>query len=264
MQFLKKTIRYQKPSDSFYIVFTGDWHIGHIGVEYEYLQRALKWIRENNAFWIGMGDWAQAVVPHPNEHRFDFGEMDKRFLTPEQQYRKVYELLEPIRKQGLMILTGNHDDLLRKRHYHNFVDALALQLHVPYMGIDGFLRLVFKRGRHRQRLDIYVHHGYGGGRSQTAGIKRCLEMAKIVEADVYAMGHFHQLDHKTTTWPLYYDNRGNLQERIRHFFVTGGFIRGYVPEGMTYIEYKMLTPTLLGSPVMKFYPENRKVEVMEI
>jgi len=263
MQVLKHIIPYQKQSESFYIAFIGDTHIGHRTVDWPTLKRVLNWIRENKAFWIGMGDWAHAIAPHPNERRFDLDELDPQFLTPEQQYKKVYELLEPIRRQGLMILTGNHDDVLRRRHYHDFVDALAYKLGVAYAGYDGFLRLVFKRGRHRQRLDIYAHHGFYGGRTKTGKINRLTDMANLFEADVYAMGHVHEIDH-TTNVRLYVDSRLHVQEKVQHFLVTGGFIRGYVPNCHTYIERRMLRPTRLGSIALRFWPETRKIEVIEI
>lgn len=263
MRVIKKIIRYSKPSDNFLIAFTGDWHIGHVGVEFEYLQRALTWIRENKAFWVGMGDWAHAIVPYPTEKRFDFEELDPQFLTPDEQYGKVYELLKPIRKTGLMVLTGNHDDVLRRRNYHDFVDVLSLKLNVPYVGISGFLRLVFKRGRHKQKLDIFAHHGYFGGRTKAGKIRRVTDMADLFDADVYAMGHVHEIDHTTNT-RLYVDNRLNVQEKVQHFFVTGSFLRGYIPNCSTYVERAMLKPTRLGSVAFRFWPETRKIEIMEI
>jgi len=263
MQVLKVKIPYEKPSDSFYIAFTGDWHVGHATVEWDYLHRTLKWIREHDAFWVGMGDWAHAITPSSNERRFDFDELDMRFYNPDKQYQKVLELLEPIKKKGLMVLTGNHDDVLRRRHYHDFVAWLACGLDVPYMGVSGFLRLIFQRGKHRSQLDVYAHHGYFGGRTKGGKIKRVTEMASLFEADVYAMGHVHEIDH-TTVVRLTVNRAMKVTEKVQHFLVTGGFVRGYVPGNQTYIERKMLQPTRLGSLALRFWPETRRIEVIEI
>jgi len=260
---IRRIIPYEKTTDSFNIALTGDFHIGYKTIEWHELDRVLKWIKDHGNYWVGMGDYAQAVVPSPSERRFDFDELDLRYIDPKTQYAKVEELLTPIADKGLMLLTGNHDDKLRKVHYHDYVDSLGLKLDIPYAGISGFLRLVFKRGANMSKLDMYCHHGYFGGRTKGGKIKRVTELANIFEADVYAMGHVHGIDH-TTTVKLIVDKGCHVKEKIRHFLVTGGFIRGYVEEMGTYIEKKMYTPTRLGSLALRYWPEHRKVEVVEI
>lgn len=264
MNVLKVQIPYTSRKDQpFSIAFIGDWHIGHKTVEWDCLKRTLKWIEQNDAYWIGMGDYCQAIVPSPNESRFDIREFDVQLIHPDDQYRKAEELLKPITKKGLMMLTGNHDDVLRRHHYHDFVDTMAHNLGVPYVGISGFLRLSFKRLESISKLDLYCHHGYFGGRTKGGKIKRVTEMANIFEADVYAMGHVHEIDH-TTTVRLFVDKAGKVKEKVRHFLVTGGFIRGYVENTGTYIERAMYPPTRIGSLALRFWPENRKIEVVEI
>jgi len=267
MRVIIKKIPY-KAGDCFTIVFFGDLHLGLKHIDWNCLQRVLNFIKNNDCWWIGMGDWAHAIVPHPQEKRFDFEDLDLELLTPDLQYRKVQELLQPIAKKCIVLLTGNHDEVLRKRHYHDFVDALAYNLGVTYGGINAFVRLAFYRGngrsRHHSRFDLYVHHGYFGGRTKSGKLKRLTDMELLMDADIYAMGHIHEIDWTTLT-QLCVDSRGNIKQRVKYFLATGSFMKGY-PEGPShlYVEKKMLRPTRLGAIGLRIWPETRKVEVFEI
>lgn len=271
MNVLKYRFPYKSRDTVFTIAFLGDWHIGHKTVEWDRLHEVLQWVKDTNAYWVGMGDYCQAIVPSPNERRFDLSEFDINLVAPDNQYAKAEELLKPIADKGLMMLTGNHDDVLRRRHYHDFVDSLAHKLGVPYVGFSGFLRLIFERtkpnwrGKAVSKLDIYCHHGYFSGRTKGGKIKRVTELANIFEADVYAMGHVHEIDH-TTVVRLQVDKKDKVKEKVRHFLVTGGFIRGYVEDTGTYIERGMYVPTRIGSIALRYWPgkTSKNVEVVEI
>jgi hypothetical protein len=78
-------------------------------------------------------------------------------------------------------------------------------------------------------------------------------MRNIFEADVYAMGHVHELAF-TTTQKLYVDRKLHIAEKIQYYILTGGFLRGYCPNSTSYIEKKMLRPTRLGSAKISITP----------
>jgi len=244
--------------------FEGLIYIGNKTVEWNRLSKVLNWIEENEAYWVFMGDACDAIMPHPMEKRLDLDELDPNFYTPKLQYQKFYELLEPIKKQGLMILAGNHDDTLRRRHYHDYVDEKAHMIGVPYAcGLSGFLRLVFKRIKSKRRFDVYCHHGYSTARTKGAKINRVEDMADMFEADIYVMGHVHEIIHTAKTVMTVKNNLVE-EEKVTHFLLSGGFIRGYVDKHQTYIERKMLKPTRLGSIGVEITPEHREIQIVEI
>src|SRR5271157_2039269 len=240
MQLVIKRIPYERPADHFTIGMFGDVHIGsrHVLLPRfkETIARVKELSSEGPTYWIGMGDWANAIVPSPEEKRFDFDTLDPQFITPDQQYKLVENLIRPIASNCLVMLSGNHDDVLRQRHYHDYVAAMASNLNVVYGGVNAYIRLTFERQKHHSIMGMWVHHGFFGGRSKMGKLKRVTDMAEIWDADMYAIGHVHEIDYTTKT-KLFMDNNGRIAERIHHFFVTGSYLQGY-PEGATndYVE----------------------------
>ena len=232
--------------DVFEVVFLGDLHVGSLNVEYGRLRSVIEYIAcSENALWIGMGDYADAILPHPEEKRLDLEAIDRRFLTPEDQYDFIYELFKPIAGKCIVLLTGNHDERLRKWHYHDWVKELSEKLGVEYGGLNAYIRLTFKSDGGIRRLSIYASHGSFAGRTKTGRLRKLMDMRLQFDADVYVMGHVHDIDF-TTTALLKVEN-GRVLERIQYYVLTGGFIRGYCPGSTSYIEERMLPPTRLGS-----------------
>jgi hypothetical protein len=254
MRQLKKNIICNSKADIFEIVFIGDIHVGHRNAELKIFKNVLNYVQDHeNTFWIGMGDYADAIVPR-DEKRFDYDAVDRRFLTPEEQYNFIYDSFKPIADKCLVLLTGNHDDMLREKYYHDWVDELAYRLNIPYGSLDTYLRLIFVSNKSCRTINFYIHHGYFTGRTKSGQINRVEDMRNIFEdAKVYAMGHVHELAF-TTTQALYNNRSMKTCENVRYYILTGGFLRGYVGNSFSYIEKRMLRPTRLGSAKISIKP----------
>jgi predicted phosphodiesterase len=260
MRCLKRNIQVSSADDFVEIVFLGDMHIGHANVDYKCLRNAIGYIHgSEKCLWVGMGDYCDAIVPDGTDSRFDYGSVDRRFLTPQEQYGYASELLSPIADKCLFLMTGNHDDRLRKFHYYDFVEQLAQRLRAPYtFGPTGFMRLNFCWGVKRRTFDVFCSHGYFSGRTKPGRLSRLEDLLNIFDADIYAMGHVHDL--LVTRKPqLIVDRRLEIVERPRFFLLTGGFLKGYGPAG-SYIERKMLHPTNLGAAKVRIAPFHGTIE----
>ncbi len=176
---------YEKPSDRVVIVPFSDLHVGNKAADKKRIRRTVEWIGEYADYWFGGGDYCDAIVPSPNERRFDFDSLDRELATPDEQYRWVYDVLEPIKHKCVGLLTGNHDDVIRQRHSHNHVMELCDRLGVPYLGYSALLRWRFCRGVHRTKLDLYAHHGKSAARTKGGKINKARTMDRIFDADVY-------------------------------------------------------------------------------
>jgi len=131
----RKIVREGKPM-KLNLVALGDLHVGHRNVDYDLLERVIDTIKDMpDCLWIGMGDWADCIVFR--DKRFDLNAVDPTCMTPDRQYRRVKELLEPIKDKCIGLLDGNHDYLFWRRYQHNYVDSLAYQLGVPYLTMDA-------------------------------------------------------------------------------------------------------------------------------
>ena len=265
-------VEYEKGGDYVILAFIGDPHIGSTTFDLDRYMEAINAIKglakQAKTYWFGMGDWAHAIAPHPAEKRFDFDSLDPDLMTPDKQYAKAEETLRLLTGQQnldcAVLLTGNHDDVLRSRHYHDFVATMAHNLNVEYGGINAAINFIFERGKHHSQLGIYVNHGCGNCNAIGAKIKKITDATQTIEADVYAMGHVHQVLYLPRP-KLIVDSEGKIRQIEQHFVLTGSFQRGY-PAGATadYIEKRMLNPVKLGGIAFRFWPETRKFEMLEI
>jgi len=245
---------YEKPSDRVVIVPFSDLHVGNKAADKKRIRRTADWIAEYADYWFGGGDYCDCIVPSPNERRFDFDSLDRELATPDEQYRWVYDVFEPIRDKCVGLLTGNHDDVIRQRHSHNHVRELCDRLGVPYLSYSAMLRWRFSRGEHRTKLDLYAHHGKCAARTKGGKINKARTLDKIFDATVYCMSHVHDINPDVRPF-LVFDKWGNIVEERKYYVLTGGFLRGYVRGLSTYVERGMYAPTILGSMFVEVAPE---------
>jgi len=248
MQVLKKVFEYSSGDDgTLKLVALGDIHLGHRNVDLRVLNKVINFIKnEDNCLWLGMGDYADAITV--KDRRFDLNSIDPNYPTPDKQYRRIRELFEPIKEKCLGLLDGNHDYLHWKLHNHNYVDSLAYDLGVPYLTIDAYIRLVFKRNsgkRAKQKqFDFYAHHGWTTARTMGGRINRITDLASIFpNLPLYLQGHVHLLGPIPPRVQLQVDNGLNVREMKQNFVFTGSFLKGYMPNAISYVEAKSYVPT---------------------
>lgn len=123
------------------VVFTGDWHIGHMGTDHKRLKADLaRWQDTERLFVAGMGDYCNNFLPAGGTPRATHEQVIQQ---PFQGY-VLRELMEHyLQNQLLCLVTGNHDDWTYNMTASDPVQALAADLRVPYMGHGGrlFIRL---------------------------------------------------------------------------------------------------------------------------
>ena len=268
MKVVARRIESEKRHPKLNLVALGDLHVGHRNVDYDTLERVIEYIKDTpNCLWLGMGDYADCVTF--KDKRFDLNAVDPTCMTPDLQYRRVKQLFEPIKDKCLGLLDGNHDYLFWRRYQHNYVDWLAYELGVPYLTMDAYIRFSFVRKSGRtpkiRQVNIYAHHGWTGARTVGGKINRIQDLAKIFpNLDIYLMGHVHLLGQAPPQVQLSVDNNLNVVEHVERFVFTGGFLRGYMPDAVSYIETKTLTPASLGSPLIKIRIGESDVVKIEI
>ncbi len=248
-----------KFGDEITIIPIGDMHIGNKNSDIDAIKKVIKTIEENGYYWIGMGDYADSIIP--KDRRYDYDVLDKRFATPQEQLEYLEDLFYPIREKCLGLLSGNHEDVIRRISQFDLTKTLCKLLNVEYLGYNTFYRLKFIREGRRRKLDFFATHGFFNGRTRSGRITRVEKLAEFIEADLYLMGHTHDL--MVTTDIIYKLNSATkLTEKERTFVLTGGFLRGYVDKrDFGYIERKLLKPVKVGVPIIRTNPETLKVRV---
>lgn len=276
---LKRDFGGVRRNDKFTIVPIGDIHIGAAGCDEDLLAETVEFIRTTrNAYWIGMGDYIDAI--NYTDPRFD-----PRTLAPwitvqnmsdlaGAQLERFLAIIAPIAKKCLCMLTGNHEDTIKKYYerdiYSEIVSRLKIaggfpQDHQLKLDYYGWLRLSFHSkeepksgdGVRTTAIDFNLHHGFGGGK--LAGSK-ALQMEKWLwthGAEITIFGHTHNADSYRAAVE-YLDLHGNVKIEERRGVYSGTYLTNYNGSGSTYAERKGYFPIGVGGVMIELHPHAHK------
>ena len=177
------------------ILALADWHWSDPFSDHDKIRKDLDYIRtHDNVFCVLNGDLLDCAI------KSSIGDCYGATLTPMQELQACVELFEPIAKQGkiLCALDGNHE----ARHYRtngiNMTELMCCQLGIAdrYAPATALLFIHFgkmDKDNHERKMvyTAYVSHGSGGGKKEGGKIQRLADLATIVDADLYIVGHTH-------------------------------------------------------------------------
>lgn len=235
-------------NDPLVIYVFADTHIGSSGFNQELLEHHIEMCRTENAYWVHLGDWVEAIGPL--DKRFDIRDTENPIVD---QYREAFYLFEPIKDNCIAVLSGNHDEVISHRT-GDFILDLSDRLKVPYLGYGGFVKLrawhskeLFERRRQAQhQITLFLHHGHGMGALLGAKAINLQRLSHKYRADVYIIGHIHtylaHTDSILTLKHTYNTQRTKIAEEYRHYASCPSYCNGYKSEVSNYAERKALYP----------------------
>lgn len=266
MEVIVKEIEYTRP-DKFYIYPIGDSHLGVVHCDEELLSKTVTEVKGlRNAFWLGMGDYADCITPS------DFKRWDGKILASwmqgnednigPTQLEKVDEIYSPIWNKCIGLIEGNHDDAIRRFNHFDMMKELLKKANkkhsVPYAGVSCFVSLKFKRKNSNEVHEYIIHARHGEGSARTSGA-RALAVLRLsqsmVNAHITLMGHLH--GQESPDIPQRFILRGG---RIKAFetiaTMTGAWIKAYM-QGVPpcYLERWGSPPSTLGCPRIVIIPD---------
>jgi len=246
----------------------GDVHYGAPGFSdrhwREFLADAKK---KKNAYFLGMGDYC------------DFASTSERTaLRQINLHDATRELLETVAHKQLThfrrSISWMGDRLLGiigGNHTFEFSDGevadkkLADLMGVPWLGVCAVLRLQIVYHGCKTAIDIFAHHGTGGGgTTEGNSINQVAKLRQWVQADIYIEGH----DHDRWTKPgkprlePYLDHKsGSLEVRERPTLLvrSGSFLKAYEPGTSSYIADAAKGPCQLGTVEIQLWPKRTTV-----
>jgi len=261
MQLIDKAIEYGRP-DTFYIYPIGDIHAGSIHCAEHKIRDKVEEIRQQrNAYWIGMGDYADSITQ--KDRRWNTQEIAnwvERDNIAETERQFVSNLLKPIAKKCICLLTGNHEETIHKELQYNLTGNVCKDLDVPYGGYSSFIRLLFKRKGSTESHIVKVHAWHGAGAAQTEGARlmRLMRLVNEMEADVYLMGHLHAM---TQHQPDRLAIRGNKIKSVPLIAaITGSWLTTYTQNAPpSYAEMLGFKPSRIGCPCILITPDKQEI-----
>jgi len=270
MEVIEKVIEYSRP-DKFYFYPLGDMHLGVVHCDEDLLKQQIEEIRnERNAFWLGMGDYADCIVP--SDFRRWEGKIVESWMKGHEdnigptQLERVNEMLSPIWDKCLGLIEGNHEDNIRRYNHYDFLAELLKKANekceVKNAGVSCFVRLNFKRANTNESHDYIIHARHGEGSARTSGARALavLRLAQsMVNAHITLMGHLHGQESPDIPQRLVLQ-RGKIKAFETIATMTGSWIRAYM-QGVPpcYLERWGSPPSTLGCPRIVIEPDKDRM-----
>ncbi len=274
---IEKIFYYNENSPPFVFTGLGDLHVGNICSSERAINSAISEIAKTpNAYWFGMGDFADSIVLQ--DPRFKLGIVDiieRKKINKEEvdalrndyldyQFEKMLNYLMQIKDKCISVVTGNHEEELLKRCGTNLAKRLARKIGVPYLGYEGFVTLKFKyNGKKKNYTDsklvFFITHGYGGGRKAGAKVNRLEDLFIHYPADVILFAHGHEMLTKASLALVPGDTNFKHKHRIAQ--MCGSFLLKHDHSGnntTTYVEKKGLPPVAIGKNDIIYDPKEPK------
>lgn len=232
------------------VVPMGDEHIGSKFYDEDLHKRNLEWCFENDIQLILMGDELETAT----KDSVGAGVFEQDQIVQEQ-LEKATELYKPLADKKLILGNhiGNHEARLYNHSGINVSKIFSKLLNISYLGVGAVH--YFMVGN--ERYTFYTTHGASGSRLPHTKIKAVLNLANMIDCDVYCMGHLHTLDHHIRNFYRVDKKSRTIKEHNKHFVLTGSYLKHW----NSYAQIKGYEPSRRGSPKIKLSGLENRIRV---
>lgn len=239
----------------------GDMHFGTRGFSVNHWNRFKKrYENDDSCLFLGMGDYTDAMRTHDRKEVMSMAAHEWMMSHYGHEANALYDEMEWMGDRLIGLISGNHRFFCRQENagFAETVEGdrwLADKLGCQFLGNPGFVFLDFfhKSGGCNKTVTVAAHHGTGGGMLAGSTFNSLEKFSNVVEADIYLMGHDHQIGfmpargrlkprRPTPNRPL-----GYFDETRRFLGRTGSFLKAYEPGQPSYIADKGKAPSALGN-----------------
>jgi len=179
-------------------------------------------------------------------------------MNPGQALKHAKKLLSPVKEKIQAAVGGNHEYRITKDTSIDVAEKLAEDLEAEYSRESILLKVRFGKGKNGKKMayTIFTIHGWTGSRFIGGKALNLHRLSDIVLADVYIMGHTHQIQTFRDKIIEPDTRNNNLIERERVYVNTGAWLNyGGYAEGKGY------RPTQMGSPIIILDGREKRIEV---
>jgi len=261
-------IDYASRSDWFTFYFFGDKHNGTIFCHTTGINKITREIKQDpHAYYFEMGDPCEFIAP--DDPRFE-----KHAIAPWINKDRIilsqaeYEINQsrPISHKCIGRHRGNHEGKYSLRYQQDIHAYICEKLKVTDLTVSAFTRIVFRRSlagsTQSWQFDVVTKHPWKGC-LQTPG-SRANKITKNLnnfDADVIAIGHYHDIQWKQKPKAIRLDNRLRTKSDVQYGCMTGCWFKGY-QEGdvSSYVEEADYDPTVIGCPFVRVKPDMGYIE----
>lgn len=173
----------------------------------------------------------------------------------QEQLERVVDIFTPLAREGRILgaTNGNHEDRITKATGVDITRTYARMLDVPYFKHGGHFKL--KAGD--QNYHAYFTHGSSGAKLPHTKIRQALDLARFIDADLYGMGHVHELQAHTQEYRRINNRNGSVEIVPKLFVLTGH----YLDYENSYAQMKSMIPSRQGTPKITLRDSERDLRV---
>lgn len=223
------------------IIPISDLHRGDRNSDSKHIKRIVNdLLKYNNVYGVLVGDLINNALKTSKSDSY------KDIMSPRAQRDSIIKELMPVKHKLLGCTGGNHEDRTDRETDIDVSEDIAKALELPYCQTGLYYQIKLGVKGNQMNYTMYTTHGSGGGSTKGAKANKIYSMRDICLADIYVMGHIHDI----IAFPdLYYvpDTRHNrIVEQTRYFCSSGSSLNwgGYA-------ERLMLKPSKTGFPIIE-------------
>jgi hypothetical protein len=237
----------------FHLIPFGDIHRDSDMFADSHWEEFLKYAKaKKDAVFLGMGDYTDGISTSERMILSPLHDTTKNTL------KDVYKGVTKTLANELQFMRGRCLGLLGGNHFFDVGDGqttdhlLAAALGTKFLGVCAFVRLSlkFKNTGKCFCIDIFAHHGKGGGTTPGAQFNTIEKMLSTADADIYLMGHTHGKGCIPSSPRIVLKDNKNggllIRERTPWLGRTGSFLKAYESGRVSYNVDAGRSPAALG------------------
>lgn len=231
----------------------------------KFLEDCLAWSKMPDTYFVGMGDYLDLLsgserkeLDLKNAHESTESTIEDYYLKKTEEFCDMIKFMKG-RLVGL--IEGNHH--IKFSWGGTNTQYMCQQLRCPYLGGAASVSLILEyRDRHRQLIDMFVHHGRSGGRMPSSSVNPLYHTANGFDADIILFGHDHNksCDYITRLTKTRANGSARLHAKKIMIARTGTYLKSYEPGKVSYPVKTAMPPSDLGSIIIKITPTRRQTK----
>lgn len=190
---------------------------------------------KKNAYFFGMGDYTDGCSTSERQTLMNGNLHD----TTKETMKNVYKGVTASLANELSFMKGRIIGMLGGNHFYqmdngeNTDHILAHALDAKYLGVCAMVRISIRYSHKIATIDIFAHHGKGGGKTVGAVFNSVDDMQRVADADLYLMGHTHGKGSMASHPRLRIsrcsvkDGKPVIRSRTPYLGRTGSFLKTY-------------------------------------
>lgn len=255
-----------KPDEPVILVPISDVHVGHVDHNKKLFLDTVKWIKENNAYTILLGDLIDGISQKDRRYENDSIADEFKPHLDNLHYRQCEVFLEgimPIKDQIIGVMSGNHEQVVKKQFGFDATSVIAQRLEKPILTDPGYVIIRFRDGKATRLYNIFCSHGdWMGGRKRGSKVNNLEDKMGDFEFDMICAGHTHDRFVTTRKRIIPIVGRNNnisFDEKRITIINTGSFTSTYTDNNIdTWASRKVFSPQSTGVVRCDFYLKRNK------